>query len=667
MFPIKPIPVDLGALNNSILDTYVHDWVRTIKDSCAVLHETKIKKWKSLTRGERNESKKNFPWPNASDLVIQIIGTCTDILKAAIMASIWDTLPIFRAELVGDWETNEEGDKQKDALEEAMNFYSMEQDELDLYRVESLWFGEAISLGTSFVKLPFEHLEEIQMVSLDGSSAPIEKSFVKKHGVTPVKIPFEHMGFDTKASTLEECRFKYHELHLSKEDLEERAYLGIYSKEAVDKILGNFDSPTKQGSQAEKEQKEGIAETNSPFNAEYYIYECWFPYFHNGKTFRLIYSYHFKTKTCLRKIYNFYPDNEEPIRMARLGYDDDGLLGFGYAEMLEHYQEETSTKHNQRNDAGTLANTSIARVSRASKLDSIFSLHPGAVVPGEQNEIEIMQLGRSAESTVPEEQLSLQLAERRAGIDMQITQGSGGGVTNPRKGVYSAMGTFSVMQQSNRRSNLRTTDMRYSHVSLGRLCSKLYSYFGLGQKSRIFGKNEPYLLKALEAIKSGKMSIPIRGATASINIELEKQNDILLINILRQHHMGNAQLIQSVLSGQIPPPLAKYLIATLRANDKIMSSVLRHFKHDDVNLLVPDNDLSKALSEWENHQESEEDKKRRSYVNGAGENSSGNGTGETSGGSSIYNSNSTTAIPGAAGTVDKSLPTSGMESVPILS
>jgi len=654
MYPVKPISVELGKDADAILEIYVQDNINSIKKSLSVLHESKITKWRKLSKGQPTTDKKNFPWPNASNLVVQIIGTCNDILKAAIMASIWDVLPIYKASLVGEWDVKEQGEQQRAAVEEFMSYCSMEQEELDLYRVESLWFGEAINFGTSFIKAPFEKLMEIQMVSLDGSSKGIEKEITKKHGPTPTKLPFEDMGYDTKASTLEDCNFKYHRIKLSKYDLEERAQKGIYSKEAVAKILGNYDTPTTTGPQEQRQQQQGITETASPHNAEYWIYECWFPYFHNNQRFRLIYSYHFKSNTKMRAIYNFYPENEEPFRMARLGYEDDGLLGYGFAEMLEHYQEEISTKHNQRNDAGTLRNTSIARVSRASKLDSIFSLYPGAVVPGEQNEIEIMNLGTPTESSVPEEQMSLQLAERRAGIDMGI-QASGGGTQNPRKGVYSAMGTFSVMQQSNRRSNLRTTDMRYSHISLGRLVLKLYAHFGLGHKGRIFGNNEKYLVKALEAVKQGKLNFPVRASTASVNRELEKQNDMLLVNIVRQHHMGIAQLMQSVMSGQLPPAIAKYLVKSIRSADALMHQVLRNFGHDDTSRLLPDNDMVKALDEYEKTLPTEEEIERSKSYAGA------NGTGDrgTVEGTNVSGNDSLSTIPGQQGSGAQLATTSG--------
>lgn len=655
-----PVPVDFGSQTNAELEQYVWDNINSIQDSCRQLHEDKVRKWRRLARGERSGQKKNFPWPNASDLVIQVIGTCRDILKAAIMASIWEVLPIFQTSVIGEWESGERAEEQREAIQNAMDLWAAEREELDLYRVESLWFGEAIDFGSSFTKSAFEHLEEVQKISLDGTSSSEdsdEKILVRRHGPYPVKIPFEDMGYDPKANTLEDCTFKYHRLKLTRYDLMKRRYMGIYDAKAVDKILGQFDTPTTEGPQQERQAQEGIAESSAPFNAEYYIYECWFPYFHNNKEYQIVYTYHFKTKTTLKRVYNFYPDNDNPFRMARLGYDDDGLLGYGYAEMLEHYQEEISTKHNQRNDAGTLANTSIARVSRASKLDSIFSLYPGAIVPGEQNEIEIMQLGRAAESSVPEENLSLQLAERRAGVDMSITA-SGSGVVNPRKGVYSAMGTFAVQQQSNRRSNLRTTDMKYSHIALGRLILKLYAHFGIHNKGRVFGKNERYLIAALSNVKLGKLDFPVRASTASINRELEKQNDMLLVNVLRQHHMGVAQLLQAVTSGQVPPEMQSYLIRTMEAADALMHTVLRNFGHDDTSRLLPKNDLVerfKAMEEFIAKQE--EQNKIRSLIDG--EQSTGSTLPSGGNGGAV----NMAEVSNQQGESTSPIPTSGMESV----
>jgi hypothetical protein len=82
----------------------------------------------------------------------------------------------------------------------------------------------------------------------------------------------------------------------------------------------------------------------------------------------------------MKSFFNFYPKNEEPFEFGRLGYNEDGLIGYGFAEMGEMYQEEVSTTHNQRMDNRTLANTSVLLGGTNPRVDAGVSLFPMAVL-----------------------------------------------------------------------------------------------------------------------------------------------------------------------------------------------------------------------------------------------------------------------------------------------
>lgn len=579
------------------LETYVWERITSIKNATQELREEKVKKWRRLIRGIPAEQKKSFPWENASNVVIQIIATCRDILQAAVMGSIWGVLPIYTASLVGEWDETQHGEDQRKALEEAMSYWSSEPSELDLMRVENLWFGEAIGFGTSFTKTPYEYLTETQVVGLTGEGTPNETEIIRKSGPAPEKIPFEDFGVDPKASTLQGADFKYHVRKLKKWDLLERGSKGIYSKTELDKIISQPDRHGVDTVKQQAQQDQGINSTSQSVDAEWDIYECWLTYLHNNKKYRLIYSYHFKSRTTLKSIFNFYPENDDPFRMARLGWDDDGIYGLGFAEMLEHYQEEISTGHNQRCDNRTLGNTSVLRVSRLSRLDSNFSVYPLATLPGEKDEIEVMNLGAPITPDIQGESLTISLAERRAGVEIGVS-GAGGGQTNPKKGIYSAQGTFAVMQAGNKRNNLRTTDMRYAHIELGRLILKLNSHFGIGDKGKIFGRKEQFLRQALQSVKSGRLCFPIKAATESVNKELEKQNLMLLVNVVKQHLMGTAQLLPSIIgpmAAQTDPETKKYLLNMIKAADYLMQDLLSAFNMNDISRLLPLPDFIKQM------------------------------------------------------------------------
>lgn len=589
-----PVKVDFSSQVMEQLKTYVHEHITSYKVQYKDLHENRIPKMRKLYRGVPREENKSFPWPNCSNLVVQVIGQSVDTLRARVLGNIFEISPLVVAHLSGSWKAEEEGEDQREAMEEFLNLMGLEPNELDLYRVYSSGFGETIKFGTAFWKLPWETLIEQEVVSIGHAGA---RETVVYDGPRPEKLRFETYCPDPHVNTLEQSEFDYHIRELNKYQLLERRFKGLYDKAAVDKIIATPDRTGPSQSKQEADADKGITPAQDSINLEWDIYECWLKFWHDNKKYSIIYTYHYSTKTVLRAVFNFYPNNMKPIEMARLGYDgEDGLFGYGFCEMLEHYQEEISTTHNQRMDAATLANTSIARVSKSSKLDSIFSLFPNAVFPGEKDEFEVMQMGRQPVESVQYESMALSEANSRAGVE-PAAAGTGGGTQNPRKGIYSAMGTFSVMQEGNRRVNINTADMRYAHIKIARKLALMYAHFGIGDRIKYMGEKAPLLIKALNNYKSGRMIFPIKAATASVNRELEKQNDMLLTNIMRQHNMGIAQILAQITGPNaqvMPPELKDYLAQTVTSSNYLMSHILRNFGHDDVSRFLPQPDLKKG-------------------------------------------------------------------------
>ena len=318
--------------------------------------------------------------------------------------------------------------------------------------------------------------------------------------------------------------FKYHKYVLHKQDIERKIYQGSFTEAEGKKILA---SPDRMGPDNEAQKKlelQNIQTQMSTPSAEWDIYECWFWYWHNNAKWRIIYIYHKGSDTKLNAVFNFYPDNEEPFEYGRLGYTDDGLRGYGFSEMLKYYQEEVTTKHNQRNDNDTLANTSVAATGKNNKIDANISLYPMACLPFSREEFELYQLGTPGSVGIDGEQLTLALAKARAGVEDPATVGAGADTTN-KKGQLSAMGTFSVMQSGNRRVNINITDFRYLHLKMGRKFGKQYAEFGIGDRLKRFGKTAEAIKKALDTIKNGKIELPIRAATASINKEVNEKQE----------------------------------------------------------------------------------------------------------------------------------------------
>lgn len=602
-----PVNVDFGSPEaNEALEKYVKDNIQALKEGLRTLHEEKVTNWRKLYRGVPKESTKNFPWKNASNVVIQLIGENCDIIRARILGTIFEIMPLWVTQLVGDWAKEAAGGEQQEAIQEFMNYVGLEPSELDLYRVESQGVDECIKFGTVMYSLPWITDVESECIGLsDDGKKPAFRDIIKYDGPRPEKIEFEKWAATPSASTIETANFKYKIVTLTKQQLEERFFKGIYKFEATDTSSAEEEkeaflaAPDRQGpsnTQADKERDKGIQAATGYNNAEWDLYECWFPYWHNNKKFRLIYTYHVGSNRKMRGIFNFYPKNEEPWEMSRFGYSDDGLYGFGLCEMLEHYQREVTTNHNQRADNRTLGNTSVWRVDPNSKLDAIFSMYPNALVPAAEGELEKLQMGANYPSSVEEESLTLALAKSRAGTDDPGFSGAGGGTQNAKKGIYSAMGTFSVMQAGNRRVNLNITDMRYTHHKLGRKFLNQYAEFGVGERIQAFGERAKYLKMALQNVKAGRLILPIRAATASINKELEKQNDMLLTQVMQRHHQGVSQIMQAVSNPSLPAEMKQFLVGWIDSSSLLMARILRNFGHDDISRLLPERKLIEGAS-----------------------------------------------------------------------
>lgn len=213
-------------------------------------------------------------------------------------------------------------------------------------------------------------------------------------------------------------------------------------------------------------------------------------------------------------------------------------------------------------------------------------MYPSAMLPAIKDEIEPMPMGQPATITIDEERLSLDLAERRSGV-APPQQGAGSGSFNKR-GIYTAMGTLALMQDSNTRTDLNVTDMRYAHTRLGRLLCDMYSEFGIGERDLYFGRRGRILEDALQLYKNKLLALPISAATASINREVEKQNDLALANVQRMHFQNIMAMMGQLSNPGAPPEAKKYMADAMEASNILMRMIYRHFAMDEVERLAPD-------------------------------------------------------------------------------
>jgi hypothetical protein len=596
---------NFGKDTDAEQSAYVDSQIEFLTQSHQDLHKNRIPKWRKLYLGIPAEETKSFPWPNAANTIVQVIGETTDTMAARILGLAYATHPLwsFQDYRRFDPSNNEEFEsaaKERRTLEDFMDLVAFEPSELDLYRIEGLWCTDMIRLGTAFLKMGYEHKVETTNVGYTSAKSKViqgDETTIYS-GPRVHKLRHEDVFLTPDASTPGEAEFVFQVRTLRRKALEERGFTGAYNRAAVDEILKSPDRLSASPQKTEELQDQGIAiRGNYDATEEWDVYECYYGWWHNGKKFRIIDSYHKRTKTVLRRVFNFLPANELPIIRARMGYRTDGMYGHGMAELLERYQEEISTVHNQRLDNATAANTRALRVSpRARNLDANVELYPMALLVGEKDDIEAIQIADVYPSAFENETVTMAHAQSRAGITPAIS-GSGGGGPQKKTGSYSAAGTLATMQESNSRINLDASDFRHAHVKLGSLLTAMYAKYGVGKRDKIFGLDGDALKRALKEFEKDRLAIPIRASTASLNREMDKQSDMLLAGLLQRHYTAVGQLMQAMSSPMIPPEVKDYMVKTVRSLDRFMKRVMKDFQYDQPDQYVPDPKLPSAASE----------------------------------------------------------------------
>ena len=577
------------------LHEFIRSNVKSINSKLQVFRNDTLPEYVKLYKGIPKNKEIDFPWPGAANLVIQLIGTFCDELLSRVLGALYMYDPLFSISLSGDSPTKD-GEDMKRVLEKFLMDEAYDPASLDFYRIEQAFFNSGIKYGTGVMEFPWEYDVEKQYIYIGGGvteGSKVEYKFeeiIKRDSPHPRLVPLNKFGIDPRIPVLGDADFFYTIETLNYFKVKNLKSKEFYEEKDIDALLSSPDRTESDQMQQEFERNLGIESSSAGErgSAEWDFYNCYLKYKKGSDTYSIFAKYHKKTDKVLYAIYNFYPKNITPVEDVKLSYDDEGYFGTGYASMLHSYQKELSQNSNWRTNNRNFAMMGIYRIDPDSKLSSILQMYPGVMVPGKEGVVERLQAGADVGYNNDADNFIMSCAKERAGIDPAIG-GTGGGIVNAKRGIYSASGTSMVLIQQNNRNNLRMSDMRSAHVRIAIKLTEMFSNFGIGAKLRKYGDNSQTLAKALDAYKSGSLGFRLRPTTASNNKELERQNDILLAGALSRFYQENAQMIQAMaMSAQQMPQLAKYYGDVLLANTALYKTILRNFNHDDVSRLLPD-------------------------------------------------------------------------------
>jgi hypothetical protein len=591
------VDADLGPDTNKDIEKWLHEKLENYLSSHADRNKTKIPRWRRLYYGKPQSEKSNTPWPDSSNVVVQIIGDRVDTMTARILGFIFATSPLWHFMYPAATDSPKDAERKRQILSEFMDHMGYETSQLNLYPTYGVWCTEHAYVGSAFVGINWRECMEVTKVSntsvKEGKKARRYDEEEIYSGPEVVNLDPEDVMMDVQAASVEKSRLVTKRCKLTRYELEERAFDGFYDKAAVESIIDKPDRYGLDANAAKEARRKGVAPTMSDVNAEWDVYECYFPWMRTmkGETrkLRLVYSYHYSSRTVLRRVFNPIPKNRTPIVRAKFGYRTSGAYGFGLADMLDGYQWGASKVHNNRVNNSTLANTRFWRIDpSATQIGSQVEIFPNAAITASKDQIEAIQMSDVYQSSFDNERVYQELADQRAGIAPAVTGSGAGGPTKGKGNPYSSLGTLAAMQEGNHRTNLATSDFRHAHVDVGSICTSLYDRFGTSGKEQMFGKDSKFLLAALKEFGQGKSLIPIRSTNAAVNREVEKQNDMLMVGLVQRHYTAQAQLMQALQNQMIPENAKAYFTKVIESADRMMQRILRDFGYDQPKDFIPD-------------------------------------------------------------------------------
>lgn len=587
---ITPLKVKFSPEVMERMWKYVSEQVDFLLMEGETFRTNTMPEWTRLLKGRPKEETKNFPFPNASNLVVQLIATRVEQMLARAMI-IYGVDPLWSVGALGDL-VGQEADEQAKMLEQFLSDQAIDPEQLNLYRKEEMMFHDGIAYGTSFMAFPWQYITEEVATSIPGSDSssinrPGEfRSLISKDGPSPENIPMERILISNKITDLAKVKFFAREVPLSREAVEDRIAFGVWSKVDGEKVLHNPSIDDSSSNNASGRDDKADTYTGNKWGEVFKVYECYIKFVHDKKTFSICAHWHKESRTKLSAVFNYFPKNMLPFEDLRFGYDDDSYRGYGFIEMLKGYQQEVSQVHNNRLDNEAIRNNVSFRINKDSELASTLRFYPGVGIPADEGEVEVLDTRGGTMDNMQSEQAAIAMANERSGIDPAIA-GSGGGIVNQKRGIYSSQGTLAVLQQQNNRTGLRMMDIRGTHVKIGRKLVDMYAFMGIGTRLARYGEQAPALRKALDSVRAGNLGLQLKASSASTNVESDRQNSILLEGLQTKYMGAVNEILQAMQQPQISPEQKQYLEDILFAQNSLTRHIFRVFGHYDVDKLVP--------------------------------------------------------------------------------
>lgn len=540
-------------------------------------------RWERIYRARPAQEKKDFPWPNASNLVVALAATDVDTSFARISGMLFEPKGLWTVEAMRP-ELQQSSQAMDDFLEWAQH------NELDLYNPVGNWLLDIHKLGTGILKQRYtrEMKKVYEWRELQQGTWQQQTVVMLKDHPDVGHVHIQDFYIPAGYPRIQEAPWVAERVRLNWQQFMNRVKAGIYMN--AQQVSTSFFSPSINRVQ---QQLDVISNYRPAINSQMEFYEFWLDFDIDGDGWdeALVCTIHLESESYVRLDLNPFFNQDRPYSAANFMRDPNSFYGIGMCEMDDHYQEEMTALHNQTIDNNTVQNAQLFALDRSeTSIKKNEKLWPGKMLrlANVKNLVPLNMGAGNGVSASLELQSSIRSESmRRTGINDWIQ-----GQATPAVGYGTAYTTQQMQANSSMRFGELLRSIRDALSETGTRVLELYQQFNQrGKPVTALGPDgqlvNTILQFPLDLIRRGmRVSVTAIDVAASKDSQLRTQT--LIYQTLTQFYQQYLQLLGYAMNGQMPGPVRQVALQAAEGSRIVMARILELQGTRDVDSILPE-------------------------------------------------------------------------------
>lgn len=566
---IKP---NLGSEKKAEITNYLKTmWDRAEKArSQEVNHFYKM--WDRAYRAVPNQKTRNFPWPNASNIVVPIIRMYTDTFIARTLNVVFNTRPLVA---VSGYPSDVRA-----AWEEYLDLKCRQDWNMYEFARGSLVRGN--KYGTNMAKV-FWKEDEVQIPMQTFEDEGDTK--VEAIPATRYSGPWaDYVSFDDwflypiTVNRLEDAEVIFHRIRYTEETA-----AAVNSEREWGLTQEEIQNALRFPSDAKRTQEQSDAGVSDSDYREMQVVECHFDWDVQDSTFRCIAEFEPVNAKLLSFGLSQYPPQVPLFYDYRPFPRDDVFPGESMCQILGQGQEEVSSIHNERRNLSVMASAPLVLTKEGARIPGAGTafFYPGKnYVLEDMDDFRVEVIGGNYQDMIAEENHTLSLMDRVSGISAGMQAASQGG--QGKGGVYNTQGTMAVMAEGNQRQDTNIKDFRLYLGNVIKAMVALQREMNPDDPTiaQLAPEMQPLVRRAMEMSTPEMLSrsvFEVRVSDAAMNKEARKANLMTMANTLNQFAQAQQQLLPLAIDQTANPILKQFAGETLKMQHGLAKALFDEF------------------------------------------------------------------------------------------